>query len=60
MTHRQAKFVEANRTSPVVYGGAFEDGCVYRLADGQVFNLTGKEASEIGHPRWAHLPELTS
>lgn len=58
MTYRAAKFIEANKGSPVVYGSVTgpeekPTGCFYRLGDGQTFDLTSAELGLVGRPRWA-------
>ena len=52
---KAARFVEANRLSPVVYGSVDDHRFTYRLADGSTWTFPRREAREIGHPRWAHL-----
>lgn len=51
------RFLEANATSLVVYGGVGEHTCTYRLEDGTSWTLSRREAREIGHPRWAHIEQ---
>jgi hypothetical protein len=59
MTYRLAKFIEANRESPVVYGSVTgpegsPTGCFYRLADDRTFELTSAELRLLPErPRWA-------
>jgi hypothetical protein len=56
MTHRAHRFLEANRSSAVVYGSVIGNGgkgCFYRLADEQTFTLTAEECRMVGAPRWA-------
>lgn len=53
MNARARNFLAANELSPVVYGSVAENGVVYRLADGKMFNLSMIEARQAPHPRWA-------
>jgi hypothetical protein len=55
---KAARFLEANARSPVVYGSVSAHQCVYRLEDGSSWTFSRREARELGHPRWAHLPDL--
>jgi hypothetical protein len=57
-TLRVAQFLRANARSAVVYFNGEGQGVTYRLADGSVWQLSRHEARKLGHPRWAHLPEL--
>ena len=60
MSLKAARFLEANATSPVVYGSVMDNGgCVYRLRDGSAWTLTAKECRDVGQPRWAHLAHLS-
>lgn len=64
MTHKAAKFLEANKRSPVVYGSVTgpdgaPTGCYYRLADGKTFELTSAELRSMPPPRWA-LEEIAA
>jgi hypothetical protein len=65
MTYRAAKFIEANRQSPVVYGSVTgpegaPTGCYYRLADNRAFELTSAELRLLPEPpRWA-LDEIAA
>jgi hypothetical protein len=65
MTHKAAKFLEANRESAVVYGSVTgpegnPTGCFYRLVDGRTFELTSAELRAMpAPPRWA-IAELVA
>ena len=55
MSLKASRFLDANARSPVVYGSVEAHSCTYRLADGSTWTFSRREASQIGHPRWAHL-----
>lgn len=55
MNARARNFLAANELSPVVYGSVAENGVVYRLADGKMFNLSIVEARQAPNPRWAFV-----
>jgi hypothetical protein len=54
---KASRFLAANAHSPVVYGSVEAHSCTYRLADGSTWTFQRREASALGHPRWAHLGE---
>lgn len=56
-TQKAARLVEANRTSALVYQSTSGDGCFYRLADGQTFDMSTLDCMSIRDfvPRWRHL-----
>jgi hypothetical protein len=55
MNARARNFIAANELSPVVYGSVAENGVVYRLANGKMFNLSLIEARQAPNPRWAFV-----
>ena len=60
MTRNARAFLAANAQSPVVYGsvkGRGGAGCIYRLADDTLFDLSALDCHYIGHPRWAHMAD---
>lgn len=59
MSYLAARFLEANKRSPVVYGSVLDPhrggrGCFYRLEDGKTFTLTAEDCRTVGFPRWAY------
>lgn len=51
-TDNTKAFIKANATVDVITGNTTEKGTMYRLVDGQVFNLTTEEVASMPEPRW--------